>query len=121
MRVESDPSVAACPRNTDRLTASKAGLVLLPFSAFLAPSPSTFIHCITSQDLLLLWARECFIKPAAVAVGGPKPFLIWVGVTSQFAGQWHTSEMESFGLLQADIINCFTKKSLLWKFPSDTG
>lgn len=48
-----------------------------------------------------------------MAVDGPKPFLFWVGVTSQFAGQWHTSEMENFGLLQADIIHYFIKKSLL--------
>lgn len=48
-----------------------------------------------------------------MAVDGPKPFLFWVRVTSQFAGQWHTSEMENFGLLQADIIHYFIKKSLL--------
>lgn len=55
-------------------------------------------------------ARGCFIKQAGVAVDGPKPFLFWVRVTSQFAGQQHTSEIENFGLLQADIIHWFLKK-----------
>lgn len=48
-----------------------------------------------------------------MAVDGPKPFLFWVGVMSQFSGQRHTSEMENFGLPQADIIHRFTKKSPL--------
>lgn len=44
---------------------------------------------------------------------GPKPFLYWVGAMSQFSGQRHTHEMENFGLLQADIIHCFTEKTVL--------
>jgi len=35
---------------------------------------------------------------------------ICVGITSPFAGQQYTNEMESSGLLQADIIHCFPKK-----------
>lgn len=57
MCVDLESSVAARPKNTDRLTTSKAVLVMLPFSSFLSLSPSTFTHHITSQDLLLLWAE----------------------------------------------------------------
>lgn len=84
-------------------------LWLLPSSSFAVPSPRTFTQCVAkSQDLLLLWAEQGY-KTRWHGRGWSK---IWVGVTSQFAGQRHTSQTENFGLLQADIIYSYTKKKI---------
>lgn len=103
----------ACPQNTDRLRTSKAALVAAAFLFFSCSISLNFYSLHHKSRPAAPLGRECFIKHVGMAVDGPKPFLVWVGVTSQFAGQQHTSEMENFGLLQADIIHCCTKKSLL--------
>lgn len=60
--VELESNAPACPKNTDRLTTSQDVLVLLPFSSFLAPSPTSFSHCITQIKTWCSSGKRVFYK-----------------------------------------------------------